>query len=254
LFSIKIVFILHIIKYITVYFRLILDFKQLQQESSVFYTEIISNPKSQSLHFSIIVEDVDLTNIYLELLYEHIKFDLHQKLLHYSKDYKRFYFRLKHNEDFLEVPTRTRKRDDETTKKVVTYHEYGKNKFFRHLAVELKIKIFEGSVWIIVNPKYLFTKDKKEPLEPKLITKYTNYLTAREFNNEYTNLLHFWKTYLFKGLQEWDIYVSNNSNIVIEEYKEIQVPFGISIDVKSLKKKTEIVIDNSQQTFSFDEN
>jgi hypothetical protein len=225
-----------------------------RQECPVFYREVLTEDKSEAIHFTKIIEDIDLTNIFLELFHEHLKHDLYQKLLNFSKDYHRFYFRLKDTDDILEVSTRTRKRDDETSKKVVTNYKYGKIEFFRHYAVELKIKIIDESIWIIVNPKYLFTKDRKETLPPKQITKFTNYLTAREYNNEYANHLHFWKTYLFKGAQEWVIFANEKTNIIIGDYNQIQVPFGIARDVKSMKMKKENLIDDLQQTIEFDEN
>lgn len=238
-----------VIKSNTVY-----TFREIKKsECSLFFVEVLTDNKPLTIHFNKIIGDTDLTNIFLELFYEHLKYDLSHKLLNYSKDYKRFYFRLKSTEDLLEVTARTRKRDDETQKKVVTHHKYGKTEFFRHYAVELKIRMYEETLWIIVNPKYLFTKDRKETLSPKQITKYTNYLTAREFNNEYANLLHFWKTYLFKGNKEWEIFANEKVNIVIDDYNEIKVPFGIPMDVKSAKKKAEAVIDSSQQSFDFDE-
>jgi hypothetical protein len=216
-----------------------------------FCKEILDDSNPSTIHFQNIKISLDLTNIFLELFYEHIKHDLRGKKLYYSKDYHRYYFHLKESEDLLEVDTKTRRRDTEKKKKVVTYHEYGRTKkivFFRHLAVELKIKLIDDGFWIIVNPKYLFTKDRKEPLEPKLITRYTNYLTAREFNDVYLNNLHFWKTYLFKGAKEWEIYANNKTNIIITEYHEEKVKFGVALDTKKDRKKTKKVKTNTTES------
>jgi hypothetical protein len=226
-------------------------FRQIKKsECPAFYNEVLVDGKSETVHFSDIKDSSELTNIFLELFYEHLKFDLGHKLLNYSKDYKRFYFRLKQTDELLEVNTKTRKRGDETSKKVVTYHKYGKTEFFRHYAVELKLKLVEKELWLIINPKYLFTKDRKETLPPKQITKYTNYLTAKEYNNEYANLLHFWKIYLFKGASEWEIFAGEKANIVVADYMNIKVPFGIPIDVKAAKVK-EQTTSSIQQSFEF---
>lgn len=211
-----------------------------------FSTEILEQQGADRISFDEIVEDVDLTNIFLELLYSHFQHELRRKLLNFSKDYKRFYFRLNRDQESLEVDAKTRKRNADSKKKVVTYHEYGKDKFYRHLAVELKVKLFENSLWLIINPKYLFTSDKHNPLPPKSITKYTNYLTSREFNNEYANILHFWKDYLFNGHSDWILNRDEKDAITIGDYEKTAVQFGIAKDVKAAKKKDDNEIDSGQ--------
>lgn len=216
----------------------IFSFRELTEKTCKnFCDKILTENKNEIIHLKNILQDLNLTNIYLELLYEHIKHDVRQKHLNYSKDYHKFYFWMKQTDDLLEVDTRSRKRGQEKKKKVVTKHTYGEYSFFRHLAVELKVKLHDNQMFLIVNPKYLFTKDRKETLEPKLITKYTNFLTSREYNDVYANNLHFWKTYLFKGEEYWEIYANDKINIVIADYHQLKVSFGINVDVKSRKKK-----------------
>lgn len=215
----------------------VFSFRELNDKNcKLFCDKILSENKNEVIHIKNILQDVNLTNIYLELIYEHIKHDVKQKHLNFSKDYHKFYFWLKQTEDILEVDTRSRKRGQDKKKKVVTKHTYGDFSFFRHWAVEFKVKLHDNGIYLIVNPKYLFTKDRKEPLSPKLITKYTNFLTSREYNDVYANNLHFWKTYLFKGEEFWEIFASDKINIVIGDYQYLKVNFGINIDVKSRKK------------------
>ncbi|MNU46053.1 hypothetical protein D3C71_349070 [compost metagenome] len=216
------------------------------KDMKLFATEILEQQGADRISFDEIVEDVDLTNIFLELLYAHFQFELRRKLLNFSKDYKRFYFRLNQEQESLEVDTKTRKRNADSKKKVVTYHEYGKDSFYRHLAVELKVKLYENSLWLIINPKYLFTSDKHKPLPPKSITKYTNYLTSREFNNEYANILHFWKDYLFNGHSDWMLNRDEKDAITIGDYETTTVQFGIAMDVKAAKKKDDGEVDSVQ--------
>lgn len=233
--------------------ELIYTFRDIK-DCKTFCKDVLADETPSIINFQKIKESLDNTNIYLELFYEHLKHDLYGKQLSFNKDYHRYYFRLKDTEDFLEVDTKTRKRDADAKKKVVTYHEYGRTKkivFFRHLAVDFRIKLVEDGFWIIINPKYLFTIDRKEPLPPKLITRYTNFLTAREFNDVYLNSLHFWKTYLFKGAKDWEIFANEKANIVIGDYHDTKVGFGIPLDAKKERKAAVIEADavNQQSLF-----
>jgi hypothetical protein len=232
----------------------IYTFRNISLDCKNFCKEILIDTKSESIGFQTIKNSIDLTNIYLELFYEHIKHDLYSRDLVYSKDYHRFYFKLRKTEELLEVKTRTRKTGSESLKKVVTHHIYGKTEFFRHLAVDLRIKFFDGKLFVIINPKYLFTKDRKEPLTPKQITRYTNFLTSREFNNEYANTLHFWRTYLFKGAEDWLLSVSNKENIIIGDYEKLTVKFSIPLDNKPPKIKMKAEETYNQQSLDLDEN
>ncbi len=221
-----------------------------------FCEEVLEDQNPSIIGFQQIKASLDIVNIFLELFYEHLKHDLYSKQLTYSKDYHRYYFKLRDGEDLLEVDTKTRKRGADNKKKVVTYHEYGRIKktvFFRHLAVDFKLKFVDDGIWIVVNPKYLFTVDRREPLAPKQITKYTNYLTAREFNDVYLNTLHFWKTYLFKGLAEWEIFANEKVNIIIGDYHETKVGFGIPLDAKKVKKSAAVQAEFSNQHSLFDD-
>ncbi len=221
--------------------NLIFTFEEIKAKNwGIFYDDIIDKEfKSELISYQKITESLEYTNIFLELIYEHIKYDMNSKRMYFSKEYHKFYFTLPQDKEFLEVKTKTRKRDSDSIKKVVQYYEYGKYKFYRHHAVELKIKFIEDGIYLIVNPKYYFTKDRREPLEPEQITKFTNYLTSREYNIEYTNQLHFWKTFLFSGSNEWKLYVNEKMDIVIGEYEVFNVPFGIFMDIK-VENKSEM--------------
>ncbi len=205
-----------------------------------FIQKVITENKNEPVNFRTIMGSLELTNIYLELFYQHINHELHARGLAYSKDYRRYYFPLPSGKDGKTIQARTRKRNAEKEKKVVTKHTYSKTHFFRHYAVDFKVKFFEEQLHLIVNPKYLFTSDGKETLPPKKITKYTNFLTAREFNSVYANLLHFWKDFFFKGTSELEIYASTRTPILITDFSELTVLFGIAMDTKEKAKKPEL--------------
>jgi Domain of unknown function (DUF4365) len=225
--------------FFVVYDSIIYTFNDLSGQSfSKFKTEILAEAKGETISYNKILLDKDLKRHYVELLSDCFRTLLWDKGLTFSKDYSRFYFRKKRDENLVEVPARTRKRDRETNKKVVTYHSYGKNSFYRHIAVELKTIFIEEKPYLIIIPKYFFTKDGKEPLEPKLITRFTNYLTAREYNNHYLDWLHFWKSYFFRSEREWTLVDYNKVKIILKQYEQFEVPFGIATDyVKERKKK-----------------
>lgn len=219
----------------------------------------------QTITLKSILEDRQLKNRYVELLNIYAKDFLYTMKLRFQKDFSRYYFLLPKDETELKVKAKTRKRNLDSEKQVVKYFEYGKMKFFRHIAMECKHTILNGEVYLQLHPKYYFSTDGKTPLEPKTITKLTNFLTAREFNNHYADWLHFWWTYLsnghdqivlyqdqayanIKGVQKPGFY-NTHLRIAIGPFVEIQVPFGIPTDSKEKKKPIDIPIDQQQSLF-----
>jgi hypothetical protein len=139
------------------------------------------------------------------------------------------------NEEEFVVTVTTRKRRFETQKKVVKKYNYGKYTFYRHLAIEFNYEFQDESIFLILTPKYLFTEDGKKTLEPKLITRFTNYLTAREYNNHFCDWLHFWWCYFTKDGNEWVLFEyaaqdNKATRITLNPYFEIEVGFGIALD------------------------
>ncbi len=218
-------------------------------DCDTFIKKVVKENKNEPIPFKNILESLDLTNIYLELFYTHLKHELKSRGLSYSKDYKRYYFPLPEGKEGKTITIRTRKKHAQKEKKVVTKHTYTKTSFYRHYALEFKVKIFEGSPQLIINPKYLFTSDGRKTLPPRKITKYTNFLTAREYNNVYADLLHLWKDFLFKGADELKLFASNESPILISDFTAITVPFGIALDKRSRDKK-KLENNNEQMTIS----
>lgn len=235
-------------------------FEELGNEYATFKSKILESTEKQCILSKDIFASKVLRNYFSELLNELLKAFLGRKLLNYDKSNNRFFFRKLKEKDDLVVESTTRKRGQISQKAVVKRYEYGKMKFFRHIAVEFKFHYIEDDVFISLIPKYYFTEDGKKLLEPEIITKLTNYMTAREFNNHYCDWLHFWWSYLSNGNEELVVYehpayktvttmqnsafYQKNPRFTLSKYSLFTVQFGIPLDVKERKKKQ---IDNVDQ-------
>lgn len=208
---------------------------------------IISVENGSMLSMKIIRTDRDLQNHYVELLNLYLKNYLYHKGLSYSKDYKRFYFYKPKDSITKSILVKHESRRNTRPKKVVEYYEYGKDKFYRHSAVEFHHQFIDGYLYLSILPKYLFTKNGKETLEPKLITKYTNYLTIREFNKQVLGNIKFIFRYLSDSNPEIIVYSDNDFEIAIGACYRPLVNFGIPLD-SNIRKKVIRSIDSNEQT------
>lgn len=192
----------------------------------------------KSLPYSYIQNDIDIRNHFVELLKKYFKEYFYSKRIFYNKDYLRYYFGKLENQDTRKEKHKTRKREQEGERTVVAKYTYGRDTFFKHLAFEIDF-IFKGSLFLVINPKYLFTLDGKETLEPKKITQYTNYLTNREYNGHVLDSVHFYFD-LFSN-DKSVIEISNNDGIsfCLTKYLQIPAKFSIPTDSKQFKRKVE---------------
>jgi hypothetical protein len=97
---------------------------------------------------------------------------------------------------------------------VVKYYEYGKDKFWRHLALETFFERF-GEAWFLrIIPKYLFTEDGEKPCDSELVGPYTTSLKADEHNSQVLNHVLFWADVL--ALKKPTIEVRLDGEIVMQ--------------------------------------
>lgn len=228
-------------------------FSELGVEYNTFKAKILAPDTKESITLNEVLSDTVLRNYYAELLNEHLRDFLRRKNLLFNRQHKRFYFRLPKEHNSLNVEVTTRKRGQVSSKVVIKKYEYANGIFFRHLAVEFKFRYIANEIYLIINPKYYFTSDGWNLLEPDKITKLTNFLTSREFNNHYCDSLHFWWTYLSGGKDDLVIYMhpsynnittvqsknfyNKNPKIIASYFKSFTAAFGISNDVKPRSKK-----------------
>lgn len=219
----------------------IYTFLPIEKDFKIFFQQIVSEGQKRSEHRYVdVVQSLTLRNYYVELINEYIRDFMRKRGLSYQRDYKRYFFFLRNDQTEYKVPYRTRKIDKVTEKVVVNYYEYGKDQFFRHWALEAKPLFIEDKLYLIISHKYLFTSDRKSPLKPDKITKYTNFINSRTFNDGVLDELHFWWYHLSKGSQEialFDGSVLNQSSITLGKPISFTVKFGIPLDGEKLKAR-----------------
>lgn len=237
--------------YFVIYSGVIYTFTPLDSNYSSFKKKILKGVHHKTYTYQMVLEDRSIRNHYVELLNEYIKQFLWSKKLAFQRDYHRYYFRVPKDEDSLSVNVTTRKRGHPSDKIVVRKYEYGKLAFFRHVALECKHTFIGKDIYLIVFPKYYFSKDGREALDPADISKLTNFLTAREFNNHVCDWLHFWWSYLSGGRDSILIYedpayrslqhvqsqsfYNKHLRLTLSRYKLFDVDFTIPLDVKPRK-------------------
>lgn len=219
--------------YFIIYAKHIFSFHEITKISYPdFYEEVLFNGSGSLMTFNEILSDTNLRNHYIELINQHIKDFLRKQAMIFTKGYKRYFFSKPVDEDIREVTYKTRKTKQVKTKKVVSYHEYGKDKFYRHWALSIEYFFTDEDLFAIFHPKYFFSLDGTTPLQPKDITKYTNFLTSREFNASVINNIHFFIDYLSKGQDSIKVYEGNKNKILITaQMEKFNVDFGIANDL-----------------------
>jgi hypothetical protein len=224
--------------YFVLYNQRLYTFESLKLYHKDFYAQITNNDPGEYYTLSQIIADKDLKNHFVEVLNVYIKKLLSDKRMRYSRDYKRFYFRKPNNNENLVVTYRTKKQKRSMDKEVVKYFEYGKDKFYRHWALELKLIFIDNRFYLQLNPKYYFTFDGKETLRPEKITEYTNYLTSRERNAAVLNQIHFYLDYLSGGESTIDIWNFHGVEIKLKSAPiQFMASFGIPLDIQPKDKK-----------------
>ena len=111
----------------------------------------------------------------------------------YNPDFGRNYFPRENTTDTAFKRSWTSVRTgvaDERT--VVKFYEYGKDKFWRHLASETSFEQFGGPWFLRIIPKYFFTEDGEKPCDGELVGPYTTSLKADEHNSHVLNHVLFW--------------------------------------------------------------
>lgn len=222
-----------------------------------FCEEIIDYNTKNRESFKQKLMDDEYYKICIELINRQFKAVVYDKKIGFNHKYIRYYFMPLHK-DFDEKKGKFKlrrefyssKTERNTPKTVVNFYTYGKNSFYKHFAFETKPVIINGSLYLIINPKYLFTSDGKEPLDdPDLITKLTNYLTSRERNQQILNHIHFIYWSLSDKTKHINICEIPDSEIVITKYLSEKVNFSIPMDRKKTKKKKKSSDDSQTKLF-----
>ena len=206
-----------------------------------FFAELISFPEfeervildkdANTEHFlKSFMKDDNNRRIIAQLINIYIKDYCYQKYIGYNRRYNRYYFKLADNQDKRTEQYRSKK-GRSTNRVVAQRQDYYGVKHVRHLGFQLDYVYSDEEYYVAINPKYLFTSDGHKVLEePRLITKLTNYQTARELNQSVINQIHFIFKFLANNGQALYIADFPKEKIQVYQSKTFSVDFGIRDD------------------------
>lgn len=169
----------------------------------------------------------------------------------YSREFRRNYFRRENTSDTAFKRAWTSVRTgvvDERT--VVKYYEYGKDRFWRHLASETSFERFGGKWFLRIMPKYFFTEDGEKACDGELVGPYTTSLKADEHNSQVLNHVLFWADVL--ALKETVIEVRLDGMTIMQIDKMPLTgiaPFAIPTDPATYEEKAPLL---QKSLFDFD--
>lgn len=242
----------------TVKSNFLYSFVDLKVISKNILGKILDNPKpiETILPSKFIQAKKDNRNIIIEILNSHIKDFFYKKRINYYKEHNRYFFALinkeplktkiksenKSNEVFEQISYQTKGR--KIHRSVVTKYHYHDTYFYKHIGFQIKYEWFDNFLVLIIEPKYHYSKDGKNPLDnPKRITRLNNQIKVSERNAHYNNHITSLTNYL--GGNSWKL---NDAFVEISfRRKFFETDFGI----RELKPK-KVFDDESQQLSLFD--
>jgi len=213
-------------------------------------TLIDTNP--EVIEWDKIVKNQVYRNNLIELLNLMLKDFLRSKSVWYNKDHKRFYFAKPKEEDEKSIEKKSVKTGKVTSKKVVTFHRYAKDEFYRHIAFEVGYFFNMKKVYMTLSPKYLFTSDGKATITPAKVTKYTNFLTAREWNNQVLDQIWLALNFMKNDKHGINILSTDDVQFLTTLFIHQDVDFGIPSDIPKQKSNVKKITNStSTQTSLF---
>lgn len=190
---------------------------------------VLSERNKEEIHLKTFMQDEKNRKILSQLLNSYIKKSCYKKYIGYSRRYKRFYFRI--NEESEKRTEQYRSKKGRNTNRVVAQRQSYYEDHIRHFGFQIDYVYSEEELYIALNPKYFFTSNGKDVIDdPSLVTKLTNYQTARELNQSVINQVYFIFKYLANNGQVWHISDYPNEEIQIYQSKTFKVNFGILHD------------------------
>ncbi len=156
---------------------------------------------------------------YVFLLNQLLGIHLNRCGLRYNPHFKRNYFprqgdtRKVFRQDWFNVRTSRAA----PSRIVVKHYQYGKDRFWRHLAVQLDFKPIGSSWFLQVKPKYFFTVDGEKPYDSAKVGPYTTKLKALEHNAQVLNHILFWADILSQHKPAIELQLDRKTVMVIEK-------------------------------------
>lgn len=228
-------------------------FQNLNSYNSIFKNNVLKNDTCSSIYLkNFITKGNPERNVIVWIVKQYLSDFFRKKGILYNKDFDRYYFG-----KFKTEPLEIDKRKNSTTEfyrfeisksktgrkdkrsVVAKYIYYETSFFYRHLGFQLFFEWIENELYLIFEPKYLFTEDGKTPLSNReRITRLTNQLKQTERNNQYLNHLFFLRNFLDFG-ELCIFFEDEKTKIEVNSALKIKVDFGIKEDATSEKIKEE---------------
>lgn len=226
--------------YFILYGSEIITLHRIEQKFDSFANHVLQNktPTKEILFSEILKNDI-YRRYFTELLKEILRRYFHTKGILYNKDYNRFYFSKPREGENRTIETFSRKTLTKGKKSVVSFHEYGKDSFYKHFAFEIEFIFNQSDILLAISPKYLFTSDGRTVIPPKKVTKYTNFLTAREWNDQVLNQLNSIINFLKNIENGVSILNTEDINLSLSFFIPQIVDFGIPNDSYTVVEKKE---------------
>lgn len=213
---------------------------ELFQKFSAIAIEKGKSLKPDQIYLKEFIKDATNRRTLIEMLNKTFRTFCYSRYVGFNKDFNRYYFKIdKDKETRQETYVPVSGKRSKATRSVVQYYEYGNLNFFRHFAFETSFFFSDQELFVAINPKYLFTKDRIHVIDdPADITKLTNFLTARERNEQYINHVHFIFSFFAKTNSFITVANYQNETITLSKNLNFNVSFGIPIDRKrNISKK-----------------
>lgn len=243
-------------------------------KSSTFYTflkldqfpefckKFIKQDPPEIILFKKFLKEKITKNYAIELLNKYFRAHCFKKGIGYIKDYNRYFFKKFNNEPLSRLEQKTfvkevyrinnykpklARRDLVERETVTRYCYHDSVDFYRHFAFESHFFQDDSNLYVSITPKYFFTSDGKNVLEDKKrITRYTNYMTSREFNQQVLNHIYFIYQYLSDNKDHICLADFENCTISIARMISIQAPFSIDY-TETIQKQNESSVDDEIQ-------
>lgn len=214
--------------------------EDLNRYNKTFRENILENQTgNKTITKEFILKGADERKIIVQLVNRYLGSYLYHKGIGFQKEYRRYYF-LNFNETPLEVKEKENaKRETFRIEKskgksgradpravVAKYTYYEASSFYKHLAFQLSYEWIGEKLYLIIDPKYLYTEDGNNSLENKeRITRLTNKLKLSERNTQYLNHLFFIRNFLNKG-EITLFYASSFDKLAIGSFEKTELILG----------------------------
>ncbi|MEY9756217.1 DUF4365 domain-containing protein [Bradyrhizobium yuanmingense] len=132
--------------------------------------------------------------------------------LEFSKDHRRYFFNKGLAEDSpLKRTWRSSRTHKAQPRLVAKHYEYGRNRFYRHLAVDARFNRFGDHWGIVIEPKVHFSTDGTTRWEGRTARSYAIKARIEEWNNIFLNNVLFWADQFSRGEPTFDLMVDGQT-------------------------------------------